>query len=83
MNAYEIETMITEDVSVDIHFDLCGVDRVAGFIAARFAALEAENARLREALTNARAETFDAIIHNGIAMENLLKNINDALEVKS
>jgi hypothetical protein len=44
--------------------------------------LRAENARLREALTNARAETFDAIVHNGIAMENLLKNINAALEVK-
>jgi regulator of replication initiation timing len=44
--------------------------------------LRAENARLREALTNARAETFDAIVHQGIAMENLLKNINAALEVK-
>jgi len=42
----------------------------------------AENARLREALTNASDETFDAIVHNGIAMENLLKNINAALEVK-
>jgi hypothetical protein len=44
--------------------------------------LRAENARLREALTNASSETLDAIVHNGIAMENLLKNINDGLEVK-
>ena len=50
MDAYEIETMITEDVSVDIHFDLCGVDRVAEYIAARFAALEAENAKLKDEL---------------------------------
>ena len=50
MIAYEIETMIREDVSVDIHFDLCGVEEVAKCIANRFAALEAENARLREAL---------------------------------
>jgi hypothetical protein len=49
---------------------------------AEAAILRAENARLREALTNARAETFDAIVHNGIVMENLLKNINAALEVQ-
>jgi hypothetical protein len=50
MIAYEIESMIREDVSVDIHFDLNGVERVAESIASRFAALEAENARLRAAL---------------------------------
>jgi uncharacterized small protein (DUF1192 family) len=50
MIAYEIETMILEDISVDIHFDLCGVDRVAECIANRFAALEAENAKLKAEL---------------------------------
>jgi len=44
--------------------------------------LRAENIRLRESLTNASSETFDTIVHNGIAMENLLKIINAALEVK-
>jgi hypothetical protein len=50
MTAYEIETMIREDVSVDIHFDLCGVEEVAKCIANRFAALEAENAKLKDEL---------------------------------
>jgi hypothetical protein len=47
MTANEIESMILEDIRVDAYFDLYEVERVAEYIANRFAALEAENAKLR------------------------------------
>jgi len=48
MTTNEIEAMILEDIRAGAYFDLYEVERVAERIAARFAALEAENARLRE-----------------------------------
>ena len=50
MTANEIESMILEDISVDTYLDLYEVEKVAECIARRFAALEAENAKLKDEL---------------------------------
>jgi hypothetical protein len=54
MDANEIESMILEDIRVDAYFDLYEVEKVAERIAARFAALEAENAKLKDELKLAK-----------------------------
>lgn len=55
MDAYDIKTMIEEDVRCDIHGDLYGHERVAEIIAERFDALmkqinilQKENARMKQ-----------------------------------
>ena len=50
MTAYEIESIIRDDVRADIHFDLNGVERAAEYIAARFEALKTENDKLKKLL---------------------------------
>ena len=50
MTTNEIEAMILEDIRAGAYFDLYEVERVAERIAARFAALEAENAKLKDEL---------------------------------
>lgn len=50
MDAYDIKTMIEEDVSCDIHGDLYGHERVAEYIAERFAMMQAEIDALRQKL---------------------------------
>ena len=52
MDFYDIRVMIEQDVKVDIHGDFFGHERVAEYIAEKFAVLVKENEELKAKLDN-------------------------------
>lgn len=60
MDAYDIKAMIEADVCCDIHGDLYGHERVAEYIAERFAMMQAEIDGLKAKLAKCEEQRDNA-----------------------